>query len=54
MMRATGFSLALTGLMQVNGLVTAMGVLTPDEAVPFTPYVEGLAEFGVRIEVEEG
>jgi lysine 6-dehydrogenase len=54
MMRATGFSLALTGLMQVNGSVTAKGVLTPDEAIPFTPYVDGLAEFGVRIEVDEG
>ncbi len=53
MMRATGFSLALTGLMQVNGSVTAKGVLTPDEAVPFAPYVDGLRAFGIRIEVEE-
>jgi hypothetical protein len=30
--------------------VSAKGVHTPDEAVPFTPYVEGLARFGVRIE----
>jgi lysine 6-dehydrogenase len=49
MMRTTGFSLALTGIMQVNGTITAPGVHTPDEAVPFTPYVEGLRRFGVEI-----
>jgi hypothetical protein len=36
--------------MQANGTVSARGVHTPDEAVPFTGYVEGLAKFGVRIE----
>lgn len=49
MMRATGFSLALTGIMQANGTVTELGVLTPDEAMPFRPYVEGLRRFGVDI-----
>lgn len=49
MMRATGFSLALTGLMQQRGQVGGPGVRTPDEAVPFEPYVAGLASFGVRI-----
>ncbi|TFH67052.1 MAG: saccharopine dehydrogenase [Gemmatimonadales bacterium] len=53
MMRTTGFSLALIGLMQMGGSVTAKGVRTPDEAVPFSPYIEGLAEFGVRIEEQE-
>jgi lysine 6-dehydrogenase len=53
MMRTTGYSLALTGLMQATGAVTELGVHTPDEAVPFRPYVDGLARFGVRIrEVE--
>jgi lysine 6-dehydrogenase len=53
MMRTTGYSLALTGLMQASGAVTELGVHTPDEAVPFRPYVDGLARFGVRIrEVE--
>lgn len=49
MERTTGFSLALTGLMQVNGTITALGVHTPDEAVPFQPYVDGLRRFGVEI-----
>lgn len=50
MMRTTGYSLSLTGLMQADGTVTAKGVHTPDEAVPFRPYVDGLARFGVRID----
>lgn len=49
MMRTTGYSLSLTGLMQANGTVTARGVHTPDEAMPFTPYIEGLKRFGVDI-----
>jgi lysine 6-dehydrogenase len=49
MERATGFSLALTGVMQANGTVTELGVHTPDEAMPFRPYVEGLRRFGVDI-----
>lgn len=49
MMRTTGYSLALTALMQANGTITARGVHTPDEVVPFEPYVRGLAEFGVRV-----
>jgi lysine 6-dehydrogenase len=50
MMRTTGYSLSLTAVMQAEGTVSAKGVHTPDEAVPFTAYVEGLARFGVRIE----
>jgi lysine 6-dehydrogenase len=50
MMRTTGYSLSLTALMQADGSVTAKGVHTPDEAVPFRSYVDGLARFGVRIE----
>jgi lysine 6-dehydrogenase len=49
MMRTTGYSLALTALMQADGTITARGVQTPDEAVPFRPYVHGLARFGVMI-----
>jgi lysine 6-dehydrogenase len=49
MMRTTGFSLALTGLMQARGLVTDLGVRTPDEGMPFRPYVEGLGRFGVDV-----
>src|SRR2546426_1690250 len=32
MMRTTGYSLAITGLMQVDGRIAAKGVHTPDEA----------------------
>jgi len=53
MMRTTGFSLGLIALLQADGTIRATGVHTPDEAVPFKPYVEGLAEFGVNI-VEVG
>jgi lysine 6-dehydrogenase len=49
MMRTTGYSLAITGLMQVDGRVTAKGVHTPDEAVPFGAYVAELAKRGVEI-----
>ncbi len=49
MMRATGYSLATTGLLQAKGEVTNLGVKTPDEATPFEPYVKRLAEFGVII-----
>ena len=48
MMRTTGFSLSLTGQLQAMG-DTAKGVLTPDEAMPFRKYVDGLAAHGVRI-----
>lgn len=49
MMRTTGYSLAITGLMQADGRVTAMGVHTPDEAVPFRAYVDELKKRGVEI-----
>jgi lysine 6-dehydrogenase len=52
MMRTTGFSLALTGLMQAGGAVPP-GVSTPDEAVPFRGYVDGLRRFGVVIRETE-
>jgi lysine 6-dehydrogenase len=50
MMRTTGYSLSITGQMQADGRVTLKGVHTPDEAVPFQPYVSELARRGVRIE----
>src|SRR6266705_6169820 len=49
MMRTTGYSLAITGLMQVDGRIHAKGVRTPDEAVPFAEYVAELAKRGVEI-----
>jgi lysine 6-dehydrogenase len=49
MMRTTGYSLAITGLMQVDGRITARGAHTPDEAVPFGPYVNELKKRGIEI-----
>jgi lysine 6-dehydrogenase len=50
MMRTTGYSLSITGQMQVDGRVTAKGVHTPDEAIPFSEYVKELAKRGINIE----
>jgi lysine 6-dehydrogenase len=50
MMRTTGYSLSITGQMQAKGRIALKGVHTPDEAVPFGPYVEELGKRGVRIE----
>jgi lysine 6-dehydrogenase len=49
MMRTTGYSLAVTGLMQVEGRIAAQGVRTPDEAVPFAHYIAELGKRGVEI-----
>ena len=50
MMRTTGYSLSITGLMQADGRIKEKGVRTPDEAVPFREYVDELGRRGVRIE----
>ena len=49
MMRTTGYSLAITGVMQVDGRIKATGVHTPDEAVPFQAYVAELKRRGIEI-----
>src|SRR5881409_73077 len=49
MMRTTGYSLAITGMMQVDGRIAEKGARTPDEAVPFQPYVDELKKRGVEI-----
>jgi lysine 6-dehydrogenase len=50
MMRTTGYSLSITGQMQVDGRVTLKGVHTPDEAMPFKAYVTELGKRGVNVE----
>ena len=50
MMRTTGYSLAVTALMQVDGRIREKGVRTPDECVPPGPYVSELAAHGIAIE----
>jgi lysine 6-dehydrogenase len=49
MMRTTGYSLAITALMQMDGRIAELGVHTPDEAVPVDAYVSELAARGVEI-----
>jgi lysine 6-dehydrogenase len=49
MMRATGYSLSITGQLQAEGRIE-LGVHTPDEAVPYRAYVDALAERGVDIQ----
>ena len=51
MMRTTGYSLSITGLMQVRGQVKPTGVHTPDECVPAEQYIAELRKR--RIEIKE-
>lgn len=49
MMRTTGYSLAITGLVQARRQVIHFGVTTPDEGMPYDRYVAALRERGVNI-----
>lgn len=49
MMRTTGYSLSITGQMQVDGRVTARGVTTAYDGTPYAPYVEELGRRGIGI-----
>ena len=49
MMRTTGYSLSITGLMQARGQVTPPGVHTPDECIPAATYIAELRKRGVDI-----
>ena len=49
MMRTTGFSLAITGLIQARKQVIRFGVTTPDEGMPYDRYVAGLRDRNVDI-----
>ena len=49
MERTTGYSLAITGLMQARKQVSGAGVLTPDEAMPAARYIAELAKRGIAI-----
>ncbi len=49
MVRTTGFSLAITALMQADGRIGDPGVHTPDECVPAGAYLEELAWSGVKV-----
>jgi lysine 6-dehydrogenase len=54
MERTTGFSLAITALMQAAGQVKPAGVHTPDECIPGDAYVAELARRGVMIAYKAG
>ncbi|HLU26609.1 MAG TPA: saccharopine dehydrogenase C-terminal domain-containing protein, partial [Longimicrobiales bacterium] len=49
MERTTGFSLSITGQMQVRGQITRKGACTPDQCVPAGIYIEELDRRGIRI-----
>ncbi len=50
MERCTGYSLAITGLMQCRKQVLGLGVLTPDEAIPGAAYIEELRQRGIQLQ----
>jgi lysine 6-dehydrogenase len=50
MERTTGFSLSITGLLQADGHVRDMGVLTPDLAVPADRYMAQLRRRNIDIQ----
>jgi lysine 6-dehydrogenase len=49
MERTTGYSLAITGLMQADGRIDRKGAFAPDRGVPAGPYMEELAKRGMKI-----
>jgi lysine 6-dehydrogenase len=49
MMRTTGYSLSITGQMQVRGEVAPPGVWTPDECMPAEAYIAELRKRGMDV-----
>lgn len=49
MERTTGYSLSITGMMQVRGQIQPPGVHTPDECVPPELYISELRKRGIDI-----
>lgn len=49
MMRTTGYSLSITGMLQAKGQIKPSGVFTPDECMPGELYIEELAKRGINI-----
>lgn len=47
MMRTTGYSLAITAIMQLDGRIPKPGVYAPDEIVPAQSMIEELARRGI-------
>jgi hypothetical protein len=53
MMRTTGYSLSITGQMQVRREAGPAGVHTPDEAIPARKYIEELGKRGIDISISD-
>lgn len=53
MMRTTGFSLAITAMLQSESGAVEAGVHTPDEAIPAEAYVRALARRGIQLHRQE-
>ena len=53
MARTTGFSLAVTALMQARRQVGAWGVGTPDETMPPATYLEALRRRNIQVSITE-
>jgi len=49
MNRTTGYSLAITGIMQLDGRIPKPGVFAPDEIVPGQPMIADLAARGIDL-----
>jgi lysine 6-dehydrogenase len=49
MMRTTGYSLSITGIMQLDGRIPKPGVYAPDEIVPAQPMIDDLARRGILL-----
>ncbi|MGH7504883.1 MAG: saccharopine dehydrogenase family protein, partial [Longimicrobiales bacterium] len=47
--RTTGYSLSITGQLQVQGRVLEPGVRTPDRAIPADVYIDELSHRGIEI-----
>lgn len=53
MMRCTGYTLSVVGLMLGRGEIDEAGVFPPDRALPADRYLEELADRGVKVRYEE-
>ncbi|MGQ0561269.1 MAG: saccharopine dehydrogenase family protein [Gemmatimonadota bacterium] len=49
MERTTGYSLSITGQLQVERRVNGVGVATPDQAMPAETYIQELGKRGIQI-----
>jgi lysine 6-dehydrogenase len=49
MERSTGYSLAITAVMQIAGEVEGIGVKTPDQAIDGELYIDRLRTRGIEI-----